>query len=160
MARSLLLRLVILLLITACDEAPSEGSSSPAETPACRLNSDCPVGQRCEAEACVPDDRPDADAACEGDWSEERLIECGERIWNLERQFNLAAGLTAADDTLPARLLEVPAPTGTANATDSFARSEKRTRDEVRNRKERERTPTKPNPKTATSAPLSAERAN
>jgi aldehyde:ferredoxin oxidoreductase len=54
------------------------------------------------------------DAACEGDWSEERLIECGERVWNLERQFNLAAGLTAADDTLPKRLLEVPAPSGTA----------------------------------------------
>ncbi len=54
------------------------------------------------------------DAACEGDWSEERLVECGERVWNLERQFNLAAGLTAADDTLPKRLLEVPAPSGTA----------------------------------------------
>ena len=67
MARSLLLRLIVLLVITACDEAPSEGSGSPAETPACRLNSDCPVGQRCEAEACVPDDQPDAEAACEGD---------------------------------------------------------------------------------------------
>jgi len=54
------------------------------------------------------------DAACEGDWTSERLIETGERIWNLERQFNLAAGLTAADDTLPKRLLEVPAPSGTA----------------------------------------------
>ena len=54
------------------------------------------------------------DAACEGDWSVERVRETGERIWNLERQFNLAAGLTAADDTLPKRLLEVPAPSGTA----------------------------------------------
>jgi aldehyde:ferredoxin oxidoreductase len=54
------------------------------------------------------------DAACEGDWSLERLDEIGERIWNLERQFNLAAGLTKADDTLPKRLLEVPAPSGTA----------------------------------------------
>ncbi len=54
------------------------------------------------------------DAACEGDWSEERLLESGERTWNLERQFNLAAGLTKADDTLPKRLLEVPAPGGTA----------------------------------------------
>jgi aldehyde:ferredoxin oxidoreductase len=54
------------------------------------------------------------DAACEGDWTPERLIDIGERIWNLERQFNLAAGLTAADDTLPKRLLEVPAPSGTA----------------------------------------------
>ena len=54
------------------------------------------------------------DAACEGDWSVDRVRETGERIWNLERQFNLAAGLTAADDTLPKRLLEVPAPSGTA----------------------------------------------
>ena len=54
------------------------------------------------------------DAACEGDWSEQRILECGERTWNLERQFNLAAGLTAADDTLPERLLKIPAPSGTA----------------------------------------------
>ena len=54
------------------------------------------------------------DAACEGDWTVERVRETGERVWNLERQFNLAAGLTAADDTLPKRLLEVPVPSGTA----------------------------------------------
>ena len=54
------------------------------------------------------------DAACEGDWTVERLTETGERIWNLERQFNLAAGLTAADDTLPKRLLQDPTPSGTA----------------------------------------------
>ncbi len=50
--------------------------------------------------------------ACEGDWSEENLHLVGERIWNLERQFNLAAGLTAADDTLPERMLKEPAPSG------------------------------------------------
>ncbi len=54
------------------------------------------------------------DAACEGDWPAARLLEIGERIWNLERRFNLAAGLTAADDTLPKRMLEDPAPGGTA----------------------------------------------
>ncbi len=54
------------------------------------------------------------DAACEGDWDAERLRESGERTWTIERQFNLAAGLTRADDTLPKRLLEVPAPGGTA----------------------------------------------
>ena len=54
------------------------------------------------------------DAACEGEWTPERLKECGERIWNLERQFNLAAGLTRADDTLPPRMLKEPAPSGTA----------------------------------------------
>ncbi|MGA2109865.1 MAG: aldehyde ferredoxin oxidoreductase family protein [Syntrophorhabdales bacterium] len=32
----------------------------------------------------------------------------GERIWNLERLFNLKAGLTAKDDTLPPRILTEP----------------------------------------------------
>jgi aldehyde:ferredoxin oxidoreductase len=36
----------------------------------------------------------------------------GERIWNLERLFNLKSGLTAADDTLPPRLLHDPIPSG------------------------------------------------
>ena len=30
----------------------------------------------------------------------------GERVWNLERLFNLKAGLTKADDTLPDRILK------------------------------------------------------
>jgi aldehyde:ferredoxin oxidoreductase len=50
--------------------------------------------------------------ACDGDWSAEYLHLVGERIWNLERQFNLAAGLTSADDTLPERMLKEPAPSG------------------------------------------------
>jgi len=54
------------------------------------------------------------DAACGGGWEVTRLLETGERIWNLERQFNLAAGLTKADDTLPKRILEEPAPSGAA----------------------------------------------
>ncbi len=45
------------------------------------------------------------DAACGGGWTAERLAEMGERIWNLERQFNLAAGFTGKDDTLPKRIL-------------------------------------------------------
>jgi aldehyde:ferredoxin oxidoreductase len=53
-------------------------------------------------------------SACEGDFSVEKLIQMGERIWNLERRFNLAAGMTAADDTLPQRILNEPAPTGPA----------------------------------------------
>jgi aldehyde:ferredoxin oxidoreductase len=52
------------------------------------------------------------DAACGGGWTVARMRETGERIWNLERQFNLAAGLSAKDDTLPKRLLEEPAPSG------------------------------------------------
>ena len=50
--------------------------------------------------------------ACGGGWTAERLQEVGERIWNLERQFNLAAGLTADDDTLPDRILKDAAKTG------------------------------------------------
>ncbi|WP_210397428.1 aldehyde ferredoxin oxidoreductase family protein [Motiliproteus sediminis] len=49
---------------------------------------------------------PQLDAACDGEWTVERLAEAGERIWNLERAFNQAAGLTGADDNLPKRLLK------------------------------------------------------
>ncbi len=52
------------------------------------------------------------DAACDGGWTARKLKKTGERIWNLERQFNLAAGMTAADDTLPARVLNEAAKTG------------------------------------------------
>jgi len=38
----------------------------------------------------------------------ESMMLAGERIWNLERLFNLAAGITAKDDTLPKRILEEP----------------------------------------------------
>ncbi len=62
----------------------------------------------------LEDVAPQVDAACEGDWSAEKLLEVGERIWNLERQFNLAAGFTGKDDTLPARLLKDAAKTGPA----------------------------------------------
>jgi aldehyde:ferredoxin oxidoreductase len=39
-------------------------------------------------------------------------LKTGERIWNLERLWNLKAGLTAADDTLPPRMLNEPIPNG------------------------------------------------
>jgi aldehyde:ferredoxin oxidoreductase len=76
----------------------------------------------------------DADGGCKwtsmvtsvGDWA--TLISCltgweftasdyrktGERIYNLERAFNIREGLTRADDTLPKRLLEEPLPEGPA----------------------------------------------
>ena len=57
---------------------------------------------------------PQIDAACEGDWTVDRLAEAGERIWNLERDYNMRAGLTGADDTLPKRLLKDAAKTGPA----------------------------------------------
>jgi len=62
----------------------------------------------------LADIQPQIDAGCEGDWSLDRLLEVGERIWNLEREFNLAAGLTGKDDTLPPRLLKEAAKTGPA----------------------------------------------
>jgi aldehyde:ferredoxin oxidoreductase len=62
----------------------------------------------------LEDVAPQVDAACEGNWTTEKLLEVGERVWNLERQFNLAAGFTGKDDNLPARLLKDAAKTGPA----------------------------------------------
>ena len=42
------------------------------------------------------------------------LLRAGERIWNLEKLFNLRAGFSKKDDTLPARLLREPMPAGPA----------------------------------------------
>ncbi len=62
----------------------------------------------------LEDYRSLVDAACDGDWSSEaRMVEVGERIWNLEKLFNLKAGLGMQDDTLPPRILEEPADVGT-----------------------------------------------
>ena len=54
------------------------------------------------------------EAACGGGWTAARLRETGERIWNIERLFNLEAGFTIADDTLPDRILNEPAREGSA----------------------------------------------
>jgi aldehyde:ferredoxin oxidoreductase len=62
----------------------------------------------------LADVQPQIAAACEGDWSMEKLAVVGERIWNMEKQFNLAAGFTRKDDDLPARLKTEPAKTGPA----------------------------------------------
>ena len=62
---------------------------------------------------------PQMDAACDGDWSVDRLLEAGERIWNMERQFNNAAGFTSADDTLPKRLLSEATSSGPAKGLSS-----------------------------------------
>ena len=47
-------------------------------------------------------------------WSSEDVLTAGERIWNLERMFNLNAGIGSDQDTLPRRLLEEPSPVGAA----------------------------------------------
>ncbi|MGH4139757.1 aldehyde ferredoxin oxidoreductase family protein [Clostridium sp.] len=46
------------------------------------------------------------------DYTDEEILRAGERIWNLEKLFNLKAGFTKADDTLPERLLKEPLPEG------------------------------------------------
>lgn len=48
------------------------------------------------------------------DYDTNKILECGDRIYNLERLFNLKAGLSKKDDTLPPRLLNDPIPTGPA----------------------------------------------
>ncbi|MBA1335650.1 MAG: Tungsten-containing aldehyde:ferredoxin oxidoreductase [Firmicutes bacterium] len=48
------------------------------------------------------------------DCTDEEILQKGERIWNLERLFNLEAGFTKADDTLPPRLLNEPLASGPA----------------------------------------------
>ncbi len=45
-------------------------------------------------------------------WTGEDVLKAGERIYNIERQFNLAAGITPDQDTLPERLLKVEMPDG------------------------------------------------
>jgi aldehyde:ferredoxin oxidoreductase len=48
------------------------------------------------------------------DYTQESILEAGERVFNLERLFLLGAGLTKADDTLPQRMLAEPMPEGPA----------------------------------------------
>ncbi|MBE0621017.1 MAG: aldehyde ferredoxin oxidoreductase family protein [Burkholderiales bacterium] len=62
----------------------------------------------------LADLQPQLDAACDGGWSMEKLAVVGERIWNMERVFNNAAGFTAKDDDLPPRLKTEAAKTGPA----------------------------------------------
>jgi len=62
----------------------------------------------------LADVQPQLATACEGDWSMEKLALVGERIWNMERQFNNAAGFTAKDDDLPKRMKTEAAKTGPA----------------------------------------------
>lgn len=51
-------------------------------------------------------------AATGTNYTPAELLEVGERIYNIERMFNKAAGMKPEDDTLPKRLLEEPIPDG------------------------------------------------
>jgi aldehyde:ferredoxin oxidoreductase len=63
---------------------------------------------------------PQMQAACDDGYTTEELALIGERIWNMEREFNNAAGFTKADDSLPKRLLTEPAKTGPAKGKTSM----------------------------------------
>ena len=62
----------------------------------------------------LADLQPQLAAACLSEFTLEELGKIGERIWNMEREFNNRAGFTRKDDTLPKRLLTEPAKTGPA----------------------------------------------
>ena len=62
----------------------------------------------------LADVQPQLAAACLEEFTMDELALIGERIWNLERDFNNRAGFTSKDDTLPKRLLTEPARTGPA----------------------------------------------
>ena len=62
----------------------------------------------------LADVAPQIQAACGEQFTTEELEKIGERIWNMEREFNNAAGFTKADDSLPKRLLTEAAKTGPA----------------------------------------------
>ncbi len=62
----------------------------------------------------LADVQPQLAAACLEDFTVDELGTIGERIWNLERDFNNRAGFTRKDDALPKRLTTEPAKTGPA----------------------------------------------
>jgi aldehyde:ferredoxin oxidoreductase len=62
--------------------------------------------------ATFDDYRAEFNSATGSDYSTEEIVLAGERVWTIERLFNLSAGITPADDTLPKRMLEEPIPSG------------------------------------------------
>jgi aldehyde:ferredoxin oxidoreductase len=60
------------------------------------------------------DIHPMLEHATGGGYTLEECLKIGERIWNLERLFNLKAGLSGKDDTLPPRILHEGIPEGPA----------------------------------------------
>ena len=60
----------------------------------------------------LPDLAAQLAPACGDEYTTEELAKIGERVWNMEREFNNRAGFTAKDDSLPPRLLNEPCKTG------------------------------------------------
>ena len=63
---------------------------------------------------------PQLQAAIGEQYTAEELEKIGERIWNMERDFNNRAGFTSKDDSLPKRLLTEAAKTGPAKGKVSM----------------------------------------
>ncbi len=63
---------------------------------------------------------PQISAACGDQYTVEELAKIGERIWNMEREFNNRAGFTNKDDSLPARLTSVEGACKTGPAKGKF----------------------------------------
>lgn len=51
------------------------------------------------------------------DYDKDRLLEVGERAWNLQRMFNIREGITRDDDTLPGKISYEPLPEGHARGS-------------------------------------------
>jgi aldehyde:ferredoxin oxidoreductase len=62
----------------------------------------------------LADVAPQVAAACGPEYTMENLAKIGERIWNMERDFNNKAGFTNKDDNLPPRLMNEAVKTGPA----------------------------------------------
>ena len=68
----------------------------------------------------LPELSPQMQAACGEQYTVEELAKIGERIWNMEREFNNRAGFTRADDSLPARLTSAEGACKTGPAKGKF----------------------------------------
>ncbi len=53
------------------------------------------------------------------DLTTEQIMQAGERIWNIERQFNLDAGIDPGQDKLPKRIINDPIPEGPSKGQSS-----------------------------------------
>ncbi len=62
----------------------------------------------------VEDIHPMLEHATGAGYTLEECLKIGERVWNLERLFNLRAGFSGKDDTLPPRILHEAIPEGPA----------------------------------------------
>jgi aldehyde:ferredoxin oxidoreductase len=63
---------------------------------------------------------PQMQGACGEQFTVDELAKIGERIWNMEREFNNRAGFTSKDDSLPARLTSVEGACKTGPAKGKF----------------------------------------